>query len=121
MAMTEQEIAAANAGKAPRIKDRIKAQQKKEQGAKFSGFDLPTFLKEKDAAIAKIDRQASEAKAAIEREYKLVILKITNDLKRANAEIKRIEKLKGKQPSVTRTQAKSKVLSVTGKLDALKL
>ena len=117
MAMTEQEIAAANAGKAPRVK----AQQKKEQGVKFSGFDLPTFLKEKDAAIAKIDRQASEAKAAIEREYKLAILKITNDLKQANAEIKRIEKLKDKQPSVTRTQAKSKVLSVTGKLDALKL
>lgn len=84
---------------------------KKEQQAKFSGFDLPTLLKQKNEAIAKIDRQASEAKAAIEREYKLAVLKITNDLKQAHAEIRRTEKLKNKKPSVSRTEAKSKVRS----------
>jgi 5-methylcytosine-specific restriction endonuclease McrA len=76
-----------------------------------SSSDLPTLLREKNLAIAKIDRQASEAKSAIEREYKAAVLKITNDLKQAHAEIMRTEKLKNKKPSVTRTQAKSKVRS----------
>lgn len=96
------------------IIDAARAKQKaaqKEQSAKFSGFDLPTLLKEKDAAIAKIDRQAANAKAAIEKEYKLAVLKITNDLKQAHAEIRRAEKLNNKKPSVSRTEAKSKVRS----------
>lgn len=93
---------------------RAKARQselKKERSEKLKGIDLPTLLKEKDAAIAKIDRQAANAKAAIEKEYKLTVLRITNDLKQAHAEIRRAEKLNNKKPSVSRTEAKSKVRS----------
>lgn len=89
----------------------LKGKNKSKPSTESRASDLPTLLIEKNLAIAKIDRQASEAKAAIERDYKLAVLKITNDLKQAHAELKRIEKLQNKKPSVTRSQAKSKVRS----------
>lgn len=84
---------------------------KNKQRTKSSSFDLSALSREKDIAIAKIDRQASEAKALIEKTYRLEIAKITNDLKRAYSDIRRTDKLKNKKPSVTRTEAKSRVRS----------
>lgn len=125
MAMTEQEIAAMNEGKAPSIWDqgigdsayprgnasKNRGNTSKNRGVKPSNLDLPALLREKDIAIAKIDREASEAKAIVERDYRLAIAKITDDLKRAYSDIQRTDKLKNRKPPVTRTEAKSRVRS----------
>lgn len=74
-------------------------------------FDLSVLAKERDKAIAEIDRKANEAKAVIERDYRIAIAKITEDLKHACSEIKRSDRLKNKKPKVSRSEAKSKVRS----------
>ena len=83
----------------------------KNRGVNPDNLDLPALLKEKELAIAKIDRQASEAKDLVERDFKLAILKITNDLKRVCSDIRRTDKLKNRKPPVTRSEAKSRVRS----------
>lgn len=79
--------------------------------SKPSNCDLSSLSRDRDAAIAEINRQASEAKDIVEREYRLAVAKVADDLKRACSEIRRADKLKNKKPTVTRTEAKSRVRS----------
>lgn len=73
--------------------------------------DLETLLKKKNKAIAEVEKQAIENRELIERDYKNIVAKVSDDLKRACAEIQRIEKQKTKKAPVTRSEAKSKVRS----------